>query len=51
MAPFSTIDNHGGRVVIIRDHHGVPIAGGSYFFSYVCDLERAELLACHRAVL
>jgi ribonuclease HI len=47
---FSTADRSGGGGVIVRDHHGIPITGSSYFFPIVSDPKRAELLACRRAV-
>jgi hypothetical protein len=40
----------GGGGVIVRNHHGDPVAGVSYFFTHVSDPERAELLACRQAV-
>jgi ribonuclease HI len=43
-------DGVGGGGVIIRDHHGEASAGTSCFFPHVSDPERAELLACRRAV-
>jgi ribonuclease HI len=47
---FSQGDGHGGGGVVIRDHQGAFLAGESLFFPLVSDPERAELLACHRAV-
>jgi ribonuclease HI len=48
---FMSADGVGGGGVIIRGHHGEPIAGASCFFPHVSDPEGAELLACRRAVL
>jgi ribonuclease HI len=48
---FSKVNNHGGGGVIVRDHHGAHIACACHFFPHVDDPERAELLACRRAVL
>jgi ribonuclease HI len=48
---YSASEGCGGGGVIIRDHHGEPVAGARCFFPVVTDPERAELLACRRAVL
>jgi ribonuclease HI len=47
---FSSSEGNGGGGVIVRDHHGSPVAGSSAFFPVVADPERGELLACRRAV-
>jgi ribonuclease HI len=47
---YSSSKGNGGGGVIVRDHHGSPVAGASVFFPVVADPERGELLACRRAV-
>jgi ribonuclease HI len=47
---FSSALGHGGGGVIVRDHHGVALAGACHFFPQVIDPERAELLACRCAL-
>jgi ribonuclease HI len=47
---FSQETRQGGGGVVLRDHQGAFRAGESLFFPHVSDPERAELLACHRAV-
>ena len=48
---FPQTVSHGGGGAVIRDHHGSFIAGACHFFPMVADAERAELLACRRAVV
>jgi hypothetical protein len=43
---LSAAECHGGGGVVMRNHHGVSMAGACCFFPYVSDPERAELLAC-----
>ena len=47
---FSQALNQGGGGVVLRDHHGRFTAGACCFFPLVTDPERAELLACQRAL-
>jgi ribonuclease HI len=47
---YSATEGCGGGGVIIRDHHGEPVAAACCFFPVATDPERAELLACRRAV-
>jgi hypothetical protein len=47
---YSATEGYGGGGVIIRDHHGEPVAVARCFFPVATDPERADLLACRRAV-
>ena len=41
----------GGGGVVLRDYHGIFVAGACHFFLATTDPEVAELLACCRGVL
>jgi ribonuclease HI len=47
---LSAAEGHGGGGVIARNSQGGFVAAASCFFPHVVDPERAELLACRRAV-
>jgi ribonuclease HI len=47
---FNRDSGHGGGGVVLRDHHGVFLAGACRFPPYVIDPEQAELLACRRGL-
>jgi hypothetical protein len=48
---FSASSGSGGCGVILRDRHGVHLSSESHFLLAAVDPERAELVACRRAVL
>jgi ribonuclease HI len=47
---YSAESHTGGCGVVLRNHHGEFIAGASHFLTSVSDPERAEIIACKRAV-